>query len=269
MGDCSPYAIARYMNEPSPREAEHLLDALAVDGLARVVERVESVQDEWPPWNRWEITPRGSAWLATPAPIRGSAPDSPGSRSPERALLPGGFHPPGSPGEGEREDALSHAPDSDLDPEESSDAYWAERNAIEQLAERCCDMILGHEAFEYSLDDDRERWRGLAESLRTSPPAHPIWYSAPDSPESRSGSGTLRERVFALAPPQGDPGMESPGRSAHSGILSWGGSGGGVPGRMLNDAARALGWRTDFACGGSPITWEMVLDEIGKLRKAR
>jgi hypothetical protein len=34
---------------------------------------------------------------------------------------------------------------------------------------------------------------------------------------------------------------------------------------MLDDAARALGWRTDFACGDSPITWALVLDEIRKL----
>jgi len=36
------------------------------------------------------------------------------------------------------------------------------------------------------------------------------------------------------------------------------------PQRMLDDAARALGWRTDFASGDSPITWDMVLDEIRK-----
>ena len=35
---------------------------------------------------------------------------------------------------------------------------------------------------------------------------------------------------------------------------------------MLDDAARALGWRTDFACGDSPITWALVLREIRKLR---
>lgn len=35
---------------------------------------------------------------------------------------------------------------------------------------------------------------------------------------------------------------------------------------MLNDAARALGWRTDFATGDSPITWELVLDGIRKLK---
>lgn len=38
---------------------------------------------------------------------------------------------------------------------------------------------------------------------------------------------------------------------------------------MLNDAARALGWRTDFACGDSPITWELVLDEIVKLSRGK
>ncbi len=35
---------------------------------------------------------------------------------------------------------------------------------------------------------------------------------------------------------------------------------------MLNMAARALGWRTDFATGDSPITWELVLEEIHKLK---
>ncbi len=35
---------------------------------------------------------------------------------------------------------------------------------------------------------------------------------------------------------------------------------------MLEDAARALGWRTDFACGDSPITWTLVMDGIRKLK---
>jgi hypothetical protein len=38
--------------------------------------------------------------------------------------------------------------------------------------------------------------------------------------------------------------------------------------QMLDEAARALGWRTDFACGDSPITWKIVLDEIRR-RPAR
>ena len=37
------------------------------------------------------------------------------------------------------------------------------------------------------------------------------------------------------------------------------------PQQMLDDAARALGWRTDFACGDSPITWDKVLHEITTL----
>jgi hypothetical protein len=37
--------------------------------------------------------------------------------------------------------------------------------------------------------------------------------------------------------------------------------------QMLDEAARAFGWRTDWACGDSPITWELVLEEIKKLRK--
>lgn len=41
------------------------------------------------------------------------------------------------------------------------------------------------------------------------------------------------------------------------------------PQRMLDDAARALGWRTDLALGGSPITWEAVLLEIQSLAWAR
>jgi hypothetical protein len=32
--------------------------------------------------------------------------------------------------------------------------------------------------------------------------------------------------------------------------------------RMMDDVARALGWRTDFACGDSPITWNAALEEI-------
>lgn len=36
--------------------------------------------------------------------------------------------------------------------------------------------------------------------------------------------------------------------------------------QMLNEAARALGWRTDWAGGNSPITWDLVLEEIRKLR---
>jgi len=39
-----------------------------------------------------------------------------------------------------------------------------------------------------------------------------------------------------------------------------------TPTEMLNEAALALGWRTDFACGDSPITWSSVLDEIRKLK---
>jgi hypothetical protein len=38
--------------------------------------------------------------------------------------------------------------------------------------------------------------------------------------------------------------------------------------QMLDEAARALGWRTDWACGDSPITWDLVLTEIRKLKKA-
>lgn len=36
---------------------------------------------------------------------------------------------------------------------------------------------------------------------------------------------------------------------------------------MLNDAARALGWRTDFATGGSPVTWGGVLEEISQRKR--
>lgn len=38
--------------------------------------------------------------------------------------------------------------------------------------------------------------------------------------------------------------------------------------QMLDEAARAFGWRTDWACGDSPITWDLVLEEIRKYRKA-
>lgn len=33
---------------------------------------------------------------------------------------------------------------------------------------------------------------------------------------------------------------------------------------MLDDAARALGWRTDWACGDSPVTWKLVLEQIAR-----
>lgn len=41
------------------------------------------------------------------------------------------------------------------------------------------------------------------------------------------------------------------------------------PQQMLDDAARALGWRTDFASGDPSITWEAVLLEIKSLAWAR
>lgn len=39
------------------------------------------------------------------------------------------------------------------------------------------------------------------------------------------------------------------------------------PQEMLDQAARALGWRTDWACGNSPVTWGAVLDKIDDLQQ--
>lgn len=39
-----------------------------------------------------------------------------------------------------------------------------------------------------------------------------------------------------------------------------------TPAEMQDDVARALGWRTDFAAGDSPINWDLVLTEVRKLK---
>jgi hypothetical protein len=83
----------------------------------------------------------------------------------------------------------------------------------------------------------------------------------------QAGDETLA--ATGRSPREIDPPTDSPSYRGRSGsdVLAPGPD--LTPRQMLDDVARALGWRTDFACGDSPITWDLALGKIAEIARER
>lgn len=80
-----------------------------------------------------------------------------------------------------------------------------------------------------------------------------------------SGSGVDRNALVGLLDDFGVAVMH-PSVNLHGDIVARGPN--KTSTEMLDDVARALGWRTDWACGDSPITWDAALEEVTRLSES-